>query len=123
MKLLNTIRRRMCLAAGLCLLTATTGCPKRPPRPVAPPTPERPAARTAPSPAGHASARVNFTNLESHFVVVEFISGTMPAAGTRLKLYRENKPVATIQITEPTRGRFATADILDGEPRMGDEVR
>jgi hypothetical protein len=119
MKLLNTMRHLMCLATGLCLLMTTTGCPKRPPRPVAPAT----AVRTAPSPATSASARINFTNLENRFVVVEFTSGTMPAIGTRLKLYRSGKPVGTVQITEPTRGRFATADILDGEPRAGDEVR
>ena len=115
MKLLKTMRRLMCLSAGLCLLTATTGCAKRAPRPGTPPNAGRP--------AGSASARVNFTNLENRFVVLEFTAGPMPAIGTRLKLYRGDQPAGTVQITEPTRGRFATADVLDGEPKAGDEVR
>lgn len=115
MKLLNIMRRLLSLTASLCLLTAATGCLKRPPRPVAP--------LNAGWPARPVSARVNSVNLESRFVVLEFTSGPMPSAGTRLKLDRGDKPVSTVQITEPTRGRFATADILDGEPKVGDEVR
>jgi hypothetical protein len=38
-------------------------------------------------------------------------------------VYRADKRVGEVQLTEPVRARFATADILTGEVRVGDEVR
>lgn len=69
------------------------------------------------------AARVASANEEYRFVVLDFSGHAMPPIGTRLKVYRDQQPVGTVQITEPMRGRFATADILDGEARMGDEAR
>jgi len=40
-----------------------------------------------------------------------------------MTVYRDGKQVGTVQITEPVRARFATADILEGELRVGDEAR
>ena len=79
--------------------------------------------RAAPSQFGPGPARVSFVSWENQFVVIDFISRTMPAVGTRLRLYRGNKLVGTVQTTEPMRARLATADILEGEPKIGDEAR
>ena len=68
-------------------------------------------------------ARVSYVSLENRFVVIDFISRAMPAVGAHMKLYRGDKQVGTVQITEPMRARFATADILNGEPKVSDEVR
>jgi hypothetical protein len=47
----------------------------------------------------------------------------VPAPGSQLTLYRAKERVASVKITEPMRPPFITADILDGKPERGDEVR
>jgi hypothetical protein len=56
------------------------------------------------------------------FVVLHFTAKEMPPPGNRISLYRDNERVATIKVTEPMRPPLVTADILDGQVRMGDEV-
>jgi hypothetical protein len=55
--------------------------------------------------------------------VIDFSAGAVRAIGTRLTLFRGDKRVGVVRITEPVRVRFATADVLEGEARVGDEAR
>jgi hypothetical protein len=80
-------------------------------------------ARLEPVPLEAAGGKVASVNSELGFVVVDFASQTMPALGTRLNVYRGDKRVGTVRITEPVRAPLATADIVEGEVRVGDEAR
>ncbi len=68
-------------------------------------------------------ARVASVNTELGFAVVDFAAQTMPPVGTRVNVYRGDKRVGTVRITEPVHAPLATADIVDGEVRVGDEAR
>jgi hypothetical protein len=57
------------------------------------------------------------------FCVVDFSGRAWPGIGARLNVFRNGEPVGAVILTEPTRGRFVTADIVAGEIRGGDEVR
>jgi hypothetical protein len=70
-----------------------------------------------------ASAKVVMVNKEMKFVVLEFSTSNIPVAGSQVSLYRGKERVATLKATEPMKPPLVTADILDGEPRKGDEVR
>ncbi len=72
---------------------------------------------------GPPAAKVVSLNREHGFVVIDYTSRTIPSLGTRVDVYRKDKPVGTVRITEPMRAQFATADIVEGEVRVGDEVR
>jgi hypothetical protein len=98
----------------IATVTLVTGCVSQHPKPATP----------------HAATQfsgtlAHITKLDDrfHFVVIDFNSRTMPAAGTRVSIYRGDQRVSVVQITEPIRSHFATADILEGDPRVGDEVR
>jgi len=68
-------------------------------------------------------AKVRMANPDDRFVILQFLSKDIPAAGSHATVYRGYERVATIRLTEPMRPPFATADILDGDPEQGDEVR
>jgi hypothetical protein len=40
-----------------------------------------------------------------------------------LQVYRAGKRVGAVQLTEPARAQFSTADVLNGDLRISDEVR
>ena len=87
-------------------------------------TPAAPAgARLEPSASETGVARVASVNTELGFAVVDFATQTMPPVGTRVNVYRGGKRVGTVRITEPVRAPLATADVVDGEVRVGDEAR
>jgi len=73
--------------------------------------------------AGSRSTVISLINPQYRFVVVDFAGHSMPVAGTRLAVYRANKRIGVVRLTEPMRSGLATADILEGELRVGDEVR
>ena len=85
--------------------------------------------RTKPSPPGvpaqfaAAPSRITQVNDQFHFVVIDFSGRTLPAAGTRVSVYRGEQRVGTVVITEPVRSHFATGDILEGDLQVSDEVR
>ena len=81
------------------------------------------AAAAQPSPVIREGARVAAVNAELKFVVLDLGGLRMPALGTRLTVYRTNKPVGSVLLTGPWRGHFVDADILQGEPHAGDEAR
>jgi hypothetical protein len=69
-----------------------------------------------------AVARIASVNPEHGFVVIDFASQTVPPVGTRLNVYRGDKRVGAVRITEPVRAPLATADIVEGQVRVGDEA-
>ncbi|MCS7048394.1 MAG: hypothetical protein NZ483_03740 [Verrucomicrobiae bacterium] len=68
-------------------------------------------------------ATVTLINRDLRFVVLDFGDRPRPPLGTVVELVRDEQVVARVQLTEPMRGRFVTADIVEGEPRVGDQVR
>ena len=74
-------------------------------------------------PFGAAAARITVVNTEYKFVVLDFTDRAMPSLGTELNVYRGERKVGRVRVTEPVRSRFATADVLEGELRGGDEAR
>lgn len=99
--------------------TATPATPKAPEKPAEPKqvVPLPPPAKTA--------AKVVMVKAEPEyrFVVIEFSTSDIPSAGSTLTLYRGKERVASVKVTEPVRPPHVTADIVDGQPRVGDEVR
>jgi len=81
------------------------------------------AAQLEPVPLETSGGKISSVNSELGFVVVDFASQTMPAVGTRLNVYRGHIRVGAVRITEPVRVPLATADILEGDVRVGDEAR
>jgi len=80
-------------------------------------------AHLEPSATETGVARVASVNTELGFAVVDFAAQTMPPVGTRVNVYRGDKRVGTVRITEPVHAPLATADVVDGEVRVGDEAR
>jgi hypothetical protein len=122
------MKRLICRATGWMLaLTLVTGvgCAGfRKPRPTPPtPPPATKGSGTTPVQFATVTGKVTLRNAEHAFVVVDFGGQRQPAAGTTLTVWRAHQPVGRVRLTEPARGRFVTADILEGEPRVGDEVR
>ena len=72
---------------------------------------------------GAAPAKVTRINPEFGFVVLDFQSRTMPVPGTQLIVYRQRERVGMVEITPPARSRYATADVIEGEAKLGDEVQ
>lgn len=72
---------------------------------------------------GQTSAKVVMVNKELKFVVLEFTTSAIPTPGSQMSLYRGADRVATVKATEPMKPPLVTADILDGDPRKGDEIR
>ena len=110
----------------VCLLTfmaCLAGC--KSPQPAATGTSDTPVSAPTPNPTSPTAAnpRITMVHSEQRFVVIDFSTQAMPAIGKRLTVYREGKNRGEVQLTEPVRARFATADIITGEPRIGDEVR
>ena len=111
-------------ATGWLLLAAlTAGCPKRGPRPGNPSQPTNVSTRVTAPVASELAARITVVQLSHKFVVIDFGSRLMPTTGTRREVYREGKRVGLVQIAGSVRGRFASADIVEGELEVGDEVR
>lgn len=103
---LATVVLSGCLGSGS---TAPTGTPV--------------GARLEPSATESGVAKVASVNTELGFAVVDFAAQTMPPVGTRINVYRGDKRVGTLRITEPVHAPLATADLVDGEARVGDEAR
>jgi len=108
-------------------LTAATilaaGCANFGSRPVPTLPTTKPSAAPLIVPAGPDPGKITQVNARHRFVVVDFGRRILPPPGSRLIAYRHDQPVATFRLTESTRGRFAIADILDGDPRVGDEIQ
>ena len=105
---------------SLGLLAILTACATQP-APSAPLS-SAPAAKPA---VQHIATGAKITHLDAklRFVVLDYRSRVMPAIGAKLTVYRDGQRVGAVQITDPVRTSFATADILEGELRVGDDAR
>jgi|GEM_PF-517736 len=103
-------------------LLVGAGCAKHFARPVAAPPPTVPVIEPVIRPAEPEPGRITQVNTKYRFVVVDFGRHMPPAPGSRLTACRHDQPVAVLRLTESGRGRFAVADVLEGDPRAGDEV-
>jgi len=105
---------------SIVLLAILAGCATQ-----SAPPPNQPVA-TGPQPVGQfiaAGAKITHVDAKLRFVVLDYRPLAMPAIGTRLGVYRAGQRVGEVQITDPVRVSFATADIRAGEVRVGDEAR
>ena len=62
-------------------------------------------------------------NSDLGFVVIDFTSHPLPALGTTVNVYRGDKKVGAVRITEPVHAPLATGDIVEGLLHTGDEAR
>ncbi|HUJ71989.1 MAG TPA: hypothetical protein VLZ30_07080 [Verrucomicrobiae bacterium] len=85
--------------------------------------PGNPVQQPSPAPLGPPAARIVSVNADLGFVVVDFGSLTVPTPGTQVSIYHGGKRVGVVRITEPVHAPLATADVVEGEVRMGDEAR
>jgi hypothetical protein len=116
--------RKLTGATVVCVaLILTAGCATKSkataPRPAKTPAVEQASVSQVTLGAG----RIASVDTAHRFVVVNFRGRTMPPIGSIFKVYRAGNPVGQIRTTEPTRAWLATADILNGELQIGDEVR
>lgn len=105
---------------SIVLLVILIGCATQTVPPAAAPaaTGKQPPAQFSAS-----GAKITHVDAKLKFVVLDYRARTMPAIGTRLAVYRAGQHVGEVQITEPVRVSFATADIQAGDVRVGDEAR
>jgi hypothetical protein len=96
--------------AALGLVAACTSRPAQKP-PVYPP-----------AKFGVTPARITKINDQLRFVVIDFSDRVMPPVGTVVTIYRGDKRIGAVKITEPVRANFATADIMEGSLQVGDEA-
>ena len=85
--------------------------------------PGNPGLQPSPAPLGPPAARIVSVNADLGFVVVDFGPLTVPTPGTQVSIYHGGKRVGAVRITEPVHAPLATADVVEGEVRMGDEAR
>ncbi|MBM3858195.1 MAG: hypothetical protein FJ395_00940 [Verrucomicrobia bacterium] len=107
----------------LVVLWLGAGCAKLRVKPAAAPPPAKaPVIEPVITPVTAEPGKIAQVNAAHRFVVVDFGRMTPPAPGSRLTVHRRGQPVAMLGLTESARGRFVVADILEGDPRTGDEV-
>ena len=111
--------RILILAMLFCALAATGCAKKKGPGASAGAS----AGKAVVTPEKTVMGRVATLNAVGHFVVLNFPAGNMPAQDQRLLVYRRDVKVAEVKITGPQRAENVVADIVSGEPEVGDEVR
>jgi hypothetical protein len=80
---------------------------------------------TAPviSPVNALSGRVMLVNGPLKYIVAEGTLGRLPAADQVLNVYRDGQRVGEVRVSQQARGANFTADIVQGELRVGDTLR
>jgi hypothetical protein len=107
------------LLGGLLLLT---GCQNLPPPEVIEPTPVvRPVRLQEPMDGG--VGRVISVNARLRFVLLDYSLNTLPKIGDVVELWREDQVVGELKVTGPIRNTTVLADMVSGEPRVGDQAR
>ena len=105
---------------SILLVAVLAGCATKSAPPVTAPVGS--AAQPA-TPLFLSGAKITRVDTKLQFVVLDYRSRVLPLIGTRLTVYRDGQRVGEIQLTDPIRMGFATADIRTGEVRVGDEAR
>lgn len=75
------------------------------------------------TPASALLGRIALVNNESRHVVISFVPGALPAEGEKLAGFRRGLKVAELRVQGPRSDNLVTADILQGDCRVEDEVR
>ena len=78
-------------------------------------------AAVAPGPSRVGTVAV--VNEELHFVLVDVGSLYVPQAGTALKSFSGNTETGILAVDPEKQRPFIVADIVKGDPKVGDEVR
>jgi len=104
------------------LALAAVGCQNLPLEPVPPPAPPAPPPRTH-QPLDADLGWVQTVNDRLRFAVLDYSLNRLPSAGDRLAVIRDGTVVGELKVTGPSRGGTTVADIVEGEPRAGDQVR
>lgn len=93
------------------------------------PSDPKPVATNAPPPAPRIQpldtsvGRVVTVNARLRFVILDFSLSALPSPGQRLVLERDGADVGELKVTGPARDATTAADIIRGEPKVGDRVR
>jgi hypothetical protein len=92
--------------------------------PVASPViPESQPSVKADLPIVTARAQIQHVDNQQQFVVLEFKNtDTIPGVGSTLSVYRANRMIGNIKITDPIQPPYASADILNGTIQLGDII-
>jgi hypothetical protein len=84
----------------------------------------RRSSAAAPAPPGpHRVGTVAVVNEELRFVLVDVGSLYVPQAGTALKSFSGSAETGILAVGPEKQRPFIVADIVKGEPKVGDEVR
>lgn len=84
---------------------------------------QAPADKTIVTPDMSLAARVISINDAGRFVVLTFPEDKMPKVAQTMYLYRAGMKVAEVKITGPQQERNIVADLVSGDPKVGDTVR
>jgi hypothetical protein len=106
---------------GVIGVGLVAGCANLPPLPpvAEPPTPLVPRTQ----PLDGAVGEVISVNTRLRFVVLDYSLNALPEIGDRLLLTRDGASVGELRATGPIRNNTIAADILSGEPQLGDQAR
>ena len=107
---------------SLLLVAVLAGCATKSAPTVPAPAPVATSAKPA-TPTFVSGAKITHVDAKLQFVVLDYRSRVLPLIGTRLTVFRAGQRVGEVQLTDPIRMGFATADIRTGELRVGDEAR
>ena len=114
----------MKLSATSFLLAAViliSGCASKKPVPIGNSIANAPQIIVTPD--NSLAAKVVRYNSDGRFVVLSFPAGQMPKVDQTLFLYRAGLKVAEIKINGWQQDNLVVADVINGEARIGDEVR
>ena len=113
-------------------------CPETPQKKEENPTPANPVAPIVAAPVqapiptqitekknspNSVRGEVQVINPQKKFVIIEFKNKNIPSIGSKLGVYRLDTFVGSLQLTQPIKTPFASADIITGNVQLGDIVR
>ncbi|MDR3456156.1 MAG: hypothetical protein P4N60_01815 [Verrucomicrobiae bacterium] len=90
---------------------------------VKPAKPASAAPKTIVTPDMSLAAKVISVNTVGRFVVLSFPAEQMPKLQQTLFLYRMGMKVAEVKVTGPQQENNIVADLVTGDPKVGDTVR
>jgi hypothetical protein len=74
-------------------------------------------------PLDHSVGRVVSVNVRLRFAVLDYALYQLPSQGQRLTLERDGVDVGELRVNGPVRDTTIVADIVRGEPKVGDRTR
>jgi hypothetical protein len=105
--------------SGVLLLTGCQNLP--PPEVIEPAPPVRPVRLKEPLDGG--VGRVMSVNERLRFVLLDYSLNRLPKIGDVVELWREDRVIGELKVTGPIRNTTVLADVVSGEPQVGDQAR